>query len=68
MAKLKFQTTIKCGGCIAAVKPHLDGHPAISTWEVDTTHPDKIMEVETSLSASEIQALLGKIGYVANSI
>jgi copper chaperone len=66
MEKLKFQTTIKCGGCIAAVKPHLDAHPAISTWAVDTAHPDKIMEVETILSADEIHALLGKIGYVAN--
>lgn len=45
---LKFKTNINCGGCIAAVKPHLDNEKGISSWEVDTTSKDKILTVHSN--------------------
>ncbi len=69
MKTLKFKTTIKCAGCIAAVKPHLDALEGISKWTVDTTNADKILTVETeNLAATNIQAVLQKVGYQAISI
>lgn len=41
----KFRTNLKCGKCVAAVKPRLDGDPAIESWSVDTSDPRKILTV-----------------------
>lgn len=41
----KFKTTINCGGCLASVKPTLDANPSIEKWDVDISHPDKILTV-----------------------
>lgn len=69
MNVLKFKTTIKCAGCIAVVKPHLDALEGITKWAVDTNNVDKILTVETeSLTASNIQNTLQKIGYQAITI
>ncbi|WP_226389401.1 heavy-metal-associated domain-containing protein [Penaeicola halotolerans] len=65
MEKLTFKTNIKCGGCIATVKPHLEAVPEITHWEVDTNNPDKIMTVETSLKAEEVIEVVKKAGYEA---
>lgn len=66
MKILEFKTTIKCGGCIAAVKPHLDTLEGLSKWRVDVTHADKILTIETEhLTAATIQDVLKKIGYQA---
>lgn len=62
MKNQKFKTTIKCGGCIASVKPHLDSIPGI-TWSVDTDNPDKILTVEGTASAEEIMKKVKEAGY-----
>jgi copper chaperone CopZ len=46
MTVLKYQTNLNCGACVAAVKPHLDGDPAIRRWSVDTVDPNKVLTVE----------------------
>lgn len=43
--KYQFKTNINCGGCINAVKPHLDQIAGVKHWEVDTTHSDKVLTV-----------------------
>lgn len=53
MSQLKFKTNIKCGGCIATVKPHLDKLPGIKSWSVDTTSPDKTLTVEAENTTTE---------------
>jgi copper chaperone len=66
MKTLQFKTNIKCGGCIAAVTPHLDQVEGIEKWEVDTANPDKVLSVETeNLSADEIKQAVEKAGYKA---
>lgn len=64
MTQFKFKTNIKCGGCIATVKPHLDQLKGIKSWSVDTTTPDKILTVEVEdLNAEEIQKTVEKAGF-----
>ena len=46
MTVLKYRTNLNCGSCVAAVKPHLDGDPAIRRWSVDTADPNKVLTVE----------------------
>ena len=66
METLKFKTNIKCGGCIAAVTPHLNQLSGIKNWQVDTINPDKILTVDSDgLSANEIILKIQKAGYTA---
>lgn len=69
MKTLQFKTNIKCGGCIAAVTPHLNQVEGIDKWEVDTANPDKVLSVETeNLSADEIKQAVEKAGYKAEAL
>jgi copper chaperone CopZ len=45
MKALRYTTNINCNNCIARVTPYLDALPSIVHWEVDTTHPEKILTV-----------------------
>jgi copper chaperone len=66
MNTYQFKTNIKCGGCVAQLKPLLDAQTAIDTWQVDTQSPDKILTVSTSqLSPTQIQELVEKAGFKA---
>ncbi len=67
MKILSFKTTLKCNGCIAAVKPALDSIDGITKWEVDLTTPDRILSVETELedAAAKITTAFKKAGYEA---
>jgi copper chaperone len=70
METLKFKTNIKCGGCIAAVTPHLNAVPEIEKWEVDIENPDKILTIEpkAELDEQEVVETLEKAGYKAEKI
>lgn len=69
METLKFKTNIKCGGCIAAVTPHLNTLPDIIKWNVDTVHPDKILTVEAeNLSAQRVITKIKEAGYTAEKL
>lgn len=70
METLKFKTNIKCGGCIAAVTPHLNKLSTIEKWEVDTQNPDKILTVEgkQGIDTDQIIDTLEAAGYKAEKI
>ncbi|MBC7567114.1 MAG: cation transporter [Pedobacter sp.] len=70
METLKFKTNIKCGGCIAAVTPHLNKLSDIEKWEVDTQNPDKILTVEGTAGIDEQKVIdtLAKAGYKAEKV
>jgi len=64
--KYQFKTNINCGGCVAAVTPHLNANNKIKSWEVDTQNPYKILTVETdSLTGEMITEIVEKAGYKA---
>jgi len=67
METLKFKTTIKCGGCIAAVTPVLNDLKGVDKWEVDTNIPEKVLTIETNqgLEPREVITALKTKGYTA---
>ena len=69
MKTYKFKTTIKCDGCIATITPILDKEERIKNWNVDTSHPDNILNVTgEDISSDEIVAALNEAGYGAHVI
>lgn len=59
-----FKTNINCGGCLAAVKPHLDSAPGICHWEVDTLNKDKILTVQSDgITEQEVIQTVQKAGF-----
>lgn len=62
--KVQYITNLNCGSCVAAVKPYLDGDPAISRWSVDTSRPEKVLTVEgSSVSMPQIAGHLLAAGF-----
>lgn len=47
MNVIKFKTSLKCGGCVNAIRPHLNKIKEIQNWEVDLDNPDKILSIYT---------------------
>lgn len=61
---LKFKTNINCGGCIAAVKPHLDNTKGIAHWDVDTANKDKVLTIRSAgIAAAQIMETVQQAGY-----
>lgn len=60
----QFKTNIKCSGCVAAVKPHLDNTAGISHWEVDTAGNDKLLSVHaTGTSRDQVMEAVQQAGF-----
>ncbi|RPD51136.1 MULTISPECIES: heavy-metal-associated domain-containing protein [Chitinophagaceae] len=68
MNTYQFKTNINCGGCIAAVTPHLEKLTEIVKWNVDTVNPQKVLTVETPLPASEVKSAVEKAGFKAEQL
>lgn len=68
MTTQRFKTTINCVNCLRAVTPTLNAEPAISTWQVDTTSPDKVLTVATTLTPAQVQALVEDAGFTAQPL
>ncbi|NVO84217.1 heavy-metal-associated domain-containing protein [Hymenobacter terrestris] len=65
MNTLRFNTTINCANCVRAITPTLNGEKAISSWQVDTENPNKILTVSGDLSAEQVVALIQEAGFEA---
>lgn len=69
MKTLKFKTNLACSNCEARVKPFLDKKEGITSWQVDTDHPDKILTVETeTLEAKDIIKTIKRTGFTAEEM
>ena len=70
METLKFKTNIKCGGCIAAVTPHLAKLSGIQRWEVDAKNPEKVLTIEgkPGISDQDVINVLEDAGYKAEKL
>ena len=64
MEKLLFKTSLKCNGCINAIKPGIESIAGIEQWKVDLESPDKVLEVESTgyVSALVLESVK-KAGY-----
>lgn len=69
METLRFKTNINCGNCIKAVTPHLNNVAGITSWQVDTDNPDKVLTVEgDGLNTEAVKQLVEKAGFKAEAI
>lgn len=70
METLKFKTTIKCSGCVAAVTPFLNCAAGENNWEVDTENPEKLLTIvnETGIKPAAIMKAVKNAGYNAEQI
>lgn len=69
MEILKFKTSLKCSGCVAAIQSKMDELKNVKKWEVDLTQPVKILTVEGEhLNEEEIIRTLIDAGYSANKL
>jgi copper chaperone len=69
MKTLKFKTNINCNGCVARVTPTLNKMEGVTQWKVNTTVPEKTLEIKTdNLSGKEIIQKLESAGFKAESI
>ena len=59
----RFKTNLRCGGCVAAVRPHLDREPGVGRWAVDVASPDKTLTVEGEAPAEAVRAAVARGGY-----
>jgi copper chaperone len=66
MKIIKFKTDINCGGCLATVTPILNGANFISNWQVDTSHPEKVLTVSGEhFEPQQIPNLVEEAGFKA---
>jgi len=69
METQRFSTNIKCNGCIATVTPFINALKGVEKWQVDLSHPQKILTVEVSdPSQADVQGTLARAGYKAEPV
>ena len=68
MEKLKFKTNIKCGGCVAAVTPHLNEVAGENNWEVDLADDRRVLAVSADVPVTKVQEALTRAGYKGERI
>jgi len=60
----QYKTNLKCGGCVAKLKPYLDSDPGIGSWTVNTDSPDKVLSVDgNNVSLQHVSELVQKAGF-----
>lgn len=59
----QFKTNLRCGSCVAAVKPHLDREPGVVRWEVDVASPDRTLTVDGEAPAEAVKAAVSRGGF-----
>jgi copper chaperone len=66
---IRFKTTMKCAGCVAAVTPGLDALKEVNSWKADVSGAEKTLSVEAEESAvPQVVAALEKAGFKAERI
>jgi len=69
METLKFNSTIKCTGCLAKVTPFLDETAGANNWEIDLKNPNKVLTVKANgVSAEDITKAVENAGYSVQSV
>lgn len=65
METIRFNTNIKCEGCIAKVTPFLNEAVGKDNWKVDTNSPSKVLTVTGEASSAKVVEAVEKAGYKA---
>ena len=59
----QFKTNLRCGSCVATIKPYLDRVPGVDTWDIDIASPNKTLTVSGNAQAGVVEAAVGQAGY-----
>jgi copper chaperone len=69
MEQLKFETNLKCSGCVASATPFLDKAAGHGNWSVNLTDTSKTLTVNGNKSVEhKIIEALGKAGYKGEAL
>ena len=63
MTTLRVKTDLRCGACVASIRPLFDAEPGVTNWTADVSTPDKLLTVEGNISATRVGELLNAKGY-----
>lgn len=68
MQTLRFKTSLKCNGCVQAIKPGMESITEIDSWRVFLDIQDRILEVDFNESddsdiANKVIDTVKKAGY-----
>ena len=63
MTTRRFKTNLRCGGCVAAVRPHLNRESGVARWEVDVASPDRTLTVDGDAPAEAVRAAVARGGF-----
>ncbi|RZM30587.1 MAG: hypothetical protein EOO88_00040 [Pedobacter sp.] len=59
----KFNTNIKCNGCLEKVTPGLDTLLGPNNWEVDLKDPNKVLTVSGDINSREVMQTVSELGF-----
>lgn len=73
MQTLKFKTSLKCNGCVNAIKPSIESISEIKSWRVFLDVQDKTLEVDYEDSSKDeminaVKAAVTKAGYTVEKL
>ena len=68
MKILKLRTNAKCGGCVARIGEALGKVVPEGKWSIDLSTPERVLTVETDMSAEEIVRIVTEAGYKAEAL
>ncbi|MGE0771546.1 MAG: heavy-metal-associated domain-containing protein [Cyclobacteriaceae bacterium] len=68
MKTMKFNTNIKCSGCVANTTPYLNEAVGEDNWEVDIENPSKVLTVVGDYTKEQIIEAVKKAGYKAEPV
>lgn len=62
-----FHTTLRCGACVAKIRPALDSEPGLRRWSVDLESPNRLLTVEgDAVDPGRIRAIVAEAGFEAS--
>lgn len=69
MEELKYKTSLKCNGCIAAIKPGIEQIEGVESWAVDLQSAEKVLTITASKPVSDnVINAVKKTGYLIERI
>ncbi len=63
METLKFKTSAKCGGCVAAIGEKLNKLMTADAWSIDLKAPDKVLTVKADVAPAVVMAAVKEAGF-----
>jgi copper chaperone CopZ len=59
----QFKTNLRCGSCVASVKPYLDRALGVDTWDIDIASPNKTLTISGNAQAGVVEEAVAQAGY-----